>query len=172
MHVEKNFSDSLIGTLLNIEGKTKDTLQSRLDLKDLQIREHLHPIEDGATIRIPLASFTLSPTEKEDFLKVLASVKVPDGYVSNITRCVQLCEHKINGLKSHDHHVIMQQLLPLAVRKLRNKELILVLIEVNSFFRELCSKVATQHDFECLHITLWLHSAILNAYSHLLCLIS
>ena len=35
MHVEENFSDSLIGTLLNIEGKTKDTLQSHLDLKDL-----------------------------------------------------------------------------------------------------------------------------------------
>ena len=99
MHVENIFSDSLIGTLLNIEGKTKDTLQSRLDLKYLQIREHLHPIEDGATIKIPPASFRLSATEKEDFLKVLASVKVPDGYASNITRCVQLRERKINGLK-------------------------------------------------------------------------
>lgn len=44
----------------------------------------------------------------------------------------------------------MQQMLPLVVRKLRNKELILVLIEANSFFRELCFKVATPHDFECL----------------------
>jgi len=92
---------------------------------------------------------------------VLASVKVPDGYASNITRCVQLRERKINGLKSHDHHVIMQQLLPLVVRKLRNKELILVLIEVSSFFRELCSKVATPHDFE------WLQHRIVVTLCHL-----
>ena len=26
MHIEKNICDSIIGTLLNIEGKTKDTL--------------------------------------------------------------------------------------------------------------------------------------------------
>ena len=27
MHIEKNICDSIIGTLLNIEGKTKDTLK-------------------------------------------------------------------------------------------------------------------------------------------------
>jgi len=32
MHVEKNMCDSLIGTLLNINEKTKDGLNDRLDL--------------------------------------------------------------------------------------------------------------------------------------------
>ena len=32
MHVEKNVCASLIGTLLNIKGKTKDGVNARLDL--------------------------------------------------------------------------------------------------------------------------------------------
>ena len=38
MHIEKNICDSIIGTPLNIEGKTKDTLKSRIDLTHLGIK--------------------------------------------------------------------------------------------------------------------------------------
>jgi len=44
MHVEKNVCDSLIGTLLNINGKTKDGLNARLDLIEINIRGELAPI--------------------------------------------------------------------------------------------------------------------------------
>src|SRR3989337_1143493 len=42
MHIEKNICDSIIGTLLNIEGKTKDTFKSRIDLTHLCISGDLH----------------------------------------------------------------------------------------------------------------------------------
>jgi len=45
MHVEKNVSDSLIGTFLNINGKTKDGLNARLDLMEMNIRGELALIE-------------------------------------------------------------------------------------------------------------------------------
>ena len=32
MHKEKNICDNLLGTLLKLEGKTKDTVSSRIDL--------------------------------------------------------------------------------------------------------------------------------------------
>jgi len=38
MHVEKNVCDSVIGTLLNIQGKTKDGLNTRQDLVEMRIR--------------------------------------------------------------------------------------------------------------------------------------
>ena len=44
MHVEKNVCDSLIGTLLNIKGKTNDGLKCHQDLVDMRIQEQLHPI--------------------------------------------------------------------------------------------------------------------------------
>ena len=39
MHVEKNVCDSLIGTFLNIKGKTKDGLKYFQDLVDMGIGE-------------------------------------------------------------------------------------------------------------------------------------
>jgi len=50
MHVEKNICDSVIGTLLNIQGKTKDGLNSRQDLTEMGIRSQLHPRSDGKKI--------------------------------------------------------------------------------------------------------------------------
>jgi len=44
MHVEKNVCDSLIGKLLNINRKTKDGLNARLDFIEMNIRGELAPI--------------------------------------------------------------------------------------------------------------------------------
>ena len=36
MHIEKNVCESIIGTLLNVLGKTKDGVKSRLDLIEMR----------------------------------------------------------------------------------------------------------------------------------------
>ena len=38
MHREKNVCDNIIGTLLDIKGKSKDNLKARKDLQDLNER--------------------------------------------------------------------------------------------------------------------------------------
>jgi len=38
--------DSIIDTLLNIKGKTKDGLNTRQDLAEMSIRDQLHPRSD------------------------------------------------------------------------------------------------------------------------------
>ena len=43
MHIEKNVCENIYGTLLGIEGKSKDNLKARLDLQDMKIRPELHP---------------------------------------------------------------------------------------------------------------------------------
>jgi len=53
MHVEKNVCDSLIGTLLNIKGKTKDGLKCHQDMVEMGIREQLHPISHGRRMYQP-----------------------------------------------------------------------------------------------------------------------
>lgn len=60
MHIEKNVCDSIGGTLLNIKGKSKDGLHSRMDLKELKIRKDLHPDVHKKSIFLPLAPHTLS----------------------------------------------------------------------------------------------------------------
>ena len=88
MHVVKNVCDSVIGTLLNIQGKKKDGLNTRQDLAEMGIRLQLHPRSDGKKIYLPPACHTLLKKEKINFFQCLWRVKVPQGYFSNIKNLV------------------------------------------------------------------------------------
>ena len=77
----------------------------------------------------------MSKEEKQHFCKVLYDIKVPDGYSSNISRCVNVAQAKITGLKSHDCHILMQQLMPVALRGLLpDDDIYLKLRNINSIF--------------------------------------
>ncbi|WJX68174.1 hypothetical protein P8452_52570 [Trifolium repens] len=52
-----------------------------------------------------------------------------------------LKKRKVSGLKSHDSHILMEHLLPIAFRKSLPKEVASVLIELCNYFRELSCKV-------------------------------
>ncbi|XP_020088912.1 uncharacterized protein LOC109710609 [Ananas comosus] len=86
MHIEKNVNDNVLNTIMNDEKKSKDNLNARRDLQEMRIREEFWPQEQSS-----------------------------DGHASNVSRCV-VKKRKLSGLKSHDCHVIMQELLPLALR--------------------------------------------------------
>lgn len=89
MHIEKNVCDNLIGTLLNLDGKSKDNLKSRLDLEIWKIRIQLHAkMTDNGRKQLSPASFTMIKKEKYIFCKVLKNVKMLDGYASNISKCI------------------------------------------------------------------------------------
>ncbi|XP_027169665.1 uncharacterized protein LOC113769413 [Coffea eugenioides] len=132
MHIEKNICEIIVATLLNLE-KTKDNKKSRHDLRDMGIRSELHPIEKGnGRSVLPPACFTMKKKENEIFCKVLKGIKVPDGYAANISRCVKVKPPKISGLKSHDYHILMQQLLPIALRRTLSKAVRSPLVKLSS----------------------------------------
>jgi hypothetical protein len=139
MHIEKNVCDNIIYTLLNDSAKSKDHLNARKDLQECGVRQELWPGENG---RYPLAVYTLTKQGKKAFLTTLKNITVPDGYSSDISRCIDLENAHLNGmLKSHDCHVLMEQLLPLALRTSLPEQVSAILIELCSFFRKLCGKV-------------------------------
>ena len=140
MHVEKNVCDNVVGTLMNIDGKTKDTYKARLDLEYMGIRKELHPICIDGIIKMPHACYVFNKTERIMFCKFLQSIKLPDGYASNISRCVNTKDWRIQGLKSHDCHVILQRLLPFALRGCLRKDVSKALIQLCTFFKELTSR--------------------------------
>ncbi|CAN1153447.1 hypothetical protein LINPERHAP2_LOCUS19416 [Linum perenne] len=140
MHIEKNVCDNVLGTIMNLAGKTKDTLKTRLDLEAMGIRKDLHPIREGNKVSIPHATYTLSQDMKREFCQFLKKLKVPDGFSSNISQCVNVNERKISGMKSHDCHVLLQHVIPLAIRGLLPKEVCEPIIELSIYFRSLCSK--------------------------------
>jgi hypothetical protein len=42
IHIEKNVIDNILGTILNIKGKTKDNLQAHKNLCEMGLRHTLH----------------------------------------------------------------------------------------------------------------------------------
>jgi hypothetical protein len=140
MHIKKNVMDNILGTILDIKGKTKDDLAACQDLQEMGLRPKLHPFtgDDGKTY-MPAACYTISNEEKTNFLKVIRNLRVPDGYASNVSWCVCLKERMISGLKSHDSHIIMRQLLPIALRRSLPDNMVRLLVKMSTFFRGICS---------------------------------
>ncbi|XP_077252318.1 uncharacterized protein LOC143891659 [Tasmannia lanceolata] len=126
-----------------------ESLLLRHNLDVMHIEKNVCDSVIGTLLNIE-ACFTMSSKEKEVFCNILKEVKVPDGYSSNISRRVHIKERKISGLKSHDCHVLMQQLLPLTIRSSLPKNVSSVLIELCNFFRELCAKVINANDLKNL----------------------
>lgn len=63
--------DSVIRTLLNVLGKSKDGINARLNMVSTGIREELRPINKGKRTYIPPTTHTLSRKEKKKvFLQV------------------------------------------------------------------------------------------------------
>ena len=70
-----------MGTLLNLEGKSKYNLKARQDLQVMKIRPELYPIQlTNGKYEIPNAPYTLSSDEKTRLLAVLKHIRVPDGW--------------------------------------------------------------------------------------------
>lgn len=151
MHVLKNISEAICGTMLGIEGKNKDTDKARNDMEDRGIRKELWLTQrpDGSYVK-PRASFSLTPQQKEGFFEFLKSVKYPDGYAANISRSVNVRNGRLTGLKSHDYHVLIQRILPIGMRGFVDKEISTTLFELGSFFQDLCSRKLKRCELEKL----------------------
>ena len=155
MHIEKHICDNLLGTLMNWEGKSKDNENSRKDLKEMGIRHELHVKHlPNKKPYLPPACYSMSNVEKTSFLQVLKNLKVPDGYASNISRGVSLKYRKILNLKSHDGHILMQDILPIALRasmvSRSQSRVVKAVCDFCSFFKGLCAKVLVLNELEKL----------------------
>ena len=140
MHVEKNVSDALLSILMH-SGKSKDGLKARKDLEDMGIRSNLHTEVRGKKTYLPPAAYWLSKEEKKKFCRRLSNFKGPDGYSANISNCVSLDPPGIGGMKSHDHHVLMQNMLPVALRGLLPRGPRIAVTRICNYFNRLCQRI-------------------------------
>ncbi|XP_074267012.1 uncharacterized protein LOC141590313 [Silene latifolia] len=141
MHVEKNVCESILGTLLDLPGKNKDSLKARLDLVGMKMHDQLQPkkVEENK-YEIPPAPYNLPLTERRKIVTFLSKLAFPDAYSSNISRCSSIEDGKIFGMKSHDFHVFIQDLLTPALQGVLDEELLEPLREFGLFFKQLTAK--------------------------------
>ncbi|XP_076886208.1 uncharacterized protein LOC143536000 [Bidens hawaiensis] len=123
MHIEKNVCDSLIGLLLNIPGKTKDGIEARRDMQEMGIREELAPVPVHNGFNLPPACYTMSKKEKKCFA---------------------------NAYTSHDCHVLMTHMIPIAIRGLLLDKIRHTITKLCLFFNMIHSKVIDPQSLDSL----------------------
>jgi hypothetical protein len=115
MHIEKNVCESLLGTLLNKDGKTRDHGHARADLKKMGIRPKLWLDNSIKETELPTSCITLSKHVNE-FCGFFKNVKVPSGYWTNISRLISLPNLKVApGVKPHDYHVFLMHIIAVRI---------------------------------------------------------
>ncbi|KAK1410808.1 hypothetical protein QVD17_37348 [Tagetes erecta] len=141
MHIEKNVCESLLGLLLNIPGKTKDGVNVRKDMQLMNIRPNLAPKQIGERVYLPPACYNTSKEERKQFCQCLHDIKVPSSYSANIKRLVSMKDSKLIGMKSHDCHVLMTHMIPIAIRGLLPDHVRHTITKLCLFFNNIHSKV-------------------------------
>ena len=99
--------DSLISTILNIDGKSKDTNNARLDLANLNVHPDLYMVKDGNKWIKSAAKFIIPIANRHKFCSFIKSVRFFDAFASNLRKIITYNDSKITDIKSHDCHVVM-----------------------------------------------------------------
>jgi len=127
MHIEKNFFEQVINTVMDVPKKTTFGPRGKLDMAEI------------CAVR-PEAKFILDKKKKEHLCNWVTNLKFPDGFASDLSRCVEKKLFILHGMKSHDCHVFMERLLPVALKYLIPKAEWNALTEISQFFRDLCQQ--------------------------------
>jgi hypothetical protein len=70
----------------------------------------MQPPAGGKNWKRPRADFVLKPEERREVLRWIKASMFPNGYAANLSRGVNLGTMRVNGMKSHDYHVWIEQL--------------------------------------------------------------
>ncbi|CAM8922407.1 unnamed protein product [Rhodiola kirilowii] len=149
MHIEKNVFDNIIGTVLGIDGKMKDTLKAREGLKQRGVRENLWEKEPGPSskkTKVSQAPYTMLPDSRKEIFEWIREAKYPDGYARSLKNKISVTDKKFNGLKTHDCHVMMQRLLPVFIRPYLPYHKVEPLIALSRWFQKLCCRELRKND--------------------------
>jgi hypothetical protein len=141
MHEGHNVVESIISICFDVIGFSKDNVNARKDLVALCNHPSLEPKSNakGNSKRLR-APYCLKSTERKEILSWLKKLKFPDHYASNIKRAINVSTGKLNGLKSHDYHIIIERLMPVMFCDYFDSNLWKIFIELSYFYRQICAK--------------------------------
>ena len=112
--------DRLLSIILNINGKSRDTNNTRFDLANLNVCPKLHIIKDGNKWIKSVVEFTMSVVDRQKFCSFIRSGRFFDAFAANLRKNIIDNDSTITGLKSHDCHVLMQHFLLAGLRPFLN----------------------------------------------------
>jgi hypothetical protein len=149
IHVEKNVYESLLETLLNTDGKTRDDEHALADLKKMGIRPELWLDDSIKRTKLPTSCITLS--KYEEFYRFLKNVKVLSGYSTNVSRLISFLDLKVPlGVKSHYYHVLLIQMISIGIWNILPVNVLEAIMNFFFFFNAIGQKVLSEEVLESL----------------------
>jgi hypothetical protein len=147
MHIEKNIIVSMFRTLSNAKGAKSDSLAVRQELQSRNMMPALHPREttemdrDGNPIYnyAKPAPWVWSSNDFKLVLGILKNIRAPSNYGSSLA--YKIGDKNMVGLKTHDWHNILHDLLPIAIRGTLTEGVRETVYRLSSFFKKVCAKI-------------------------------
>jgi hypothetical protein len=148
MHIEKNIAESVLKYLFG----EKDTPDSRRDMEHLGIRCELwlRPRPNRTAFLKPQAPYVFTEAEKKIFVEEVSAIRTPSGYGSALGK--HLKKSKFQGLKSHDYHVLIQQIIPVVSRTLLQPLQRSALIRLGKSLNRICARVVEKTELAALRV--------------------
>ena len=148
MHVEKNIAESILKHLFG----EKDTPESRRDMEAMGVRPELwlRPRLDGQPFFKPPTPYVLTEAERKMFIAECAAIRTPSGYGGALGK--HLNKSRFVGLKSHDYHCLVQQIIPVVSRRLLHPFQRTTLIRLGKCLSRICAKVVVRSELPALRL--------------------
>ena len=148
MHIEKNIAESVLKFLFG----EKDTAETRRDLEEMGQRRELwlRPRANMQRFLKPHAPYVLTDMERREFVEQVSAIRTPTGYGSSLGK--HLKKARFCGLKSHDYHCLLQQIIHVAIRNLLQPLQRTTLIRLGKSFSRICTRVVDRAELEALRL--------------------
>jgi hypothetical protein len=141
VHQEWNVVESIMSMYLDVANFVKDNVNARKDLVALCDRPSLEAKPNArGKLRRPNAPYCLKPTERKEVLRWLKTLKFLDRYATNIKQAVNVGTGKLNGLKSHDYHIVIERLETVMFHGYFKADLWKMFAKLSYFYRQICAK--------------------------------
>ena len=139
MHIEKNVAATAMGFMMG----DLDTIAVRKDMQQANVMPHLHLQRDvttGAFVK-PHAPYVLRRDKKRTLLSTIKSVQTPSNHCANFDKLVNTGKERLQFMKTHDWHVLLQEILPAAIPGLLPEGPMVCIIRLGHCFRRFTAKI-------------------------------
>nr|GEW68921.1 hypothetical protein [Tanacetum cinerariifolium] len=93
----ENFGESLVRTLLNVPGKTKDGMNARLDMAELRIKPELFARQEEEKTTLPPPGYTLTNAENTSFMKRFATSRKQISFQEQDKICMKVIKGHVRN---------------------------------------------------------------------------
>ncbi len=98
----------------------------------------------------PTTPYVYNANETQEFLDLVSSIKAPTRYSATFKK--HIARRRGYAMKSHDHHVMVQQVLHACVKNLLLPSVHQVIVRLSKCFQKICVKVVNPNEISSLKV--------------------